>query len=102
MIALASDTASFFAFERPDSSMRFALRGDSLVASGRAYALTGRGKTGALKPLFASRNSGIAGGNFIQVRERTDTTRGVRQQGNLLSATAETENKFLTTSIPTL
>jgi hypothetical protein len=54
VLALASDTASFFAFERPDSSMRFALRGDSLVASGRAYALTGQGKTGALKPLFAS------------------------------------------------
>lgn len=54
VLALASDTASFFAFERPDSSIHFALRGDSLVASGRAYALTGRGKTDALKPVFAS------------------------------------------------
>jgi hypothetical protein len=54
VIAIASDSASFFAFERPDSSMHFALRGDSLVTSGRAYALTGQGKTDALRPLFAS------------------------------------------------
>jgi hypothetical protein len=54
VLALASDTASFFAFERPDSSTHFALRGDSLVARGRAYALTGRGKADALRPLFAS------------------------------------------------
>jgi hypothetical protein len=54
VLALAADTASFFAFERPDSSTHFALRGDSLVAPGRAYALTGRGKSDALRPLFAS------------------------------------------------
>jgi hypothetical protein len=54
VLALASDSASFFAFERPDSSTHFALRGDSLVASGRAYALSGRGKSGALTSLFAS------------------------------------------------
>jgi hypothetical protein len=54
VLALASDTASFFAFERPDSSTHFVLRGDSLVAQGRAYALTGQGKSAALRPLFAS------------------------------------------------
>lgn len=54
VIALASDTASFFAFERPDSSTRFTIRGDSLVGGGRAYALNGRGADGSLKPLFAS------------------------------------------------
>jgi hypothetical protein len=54
VVALASDTASFFAFERPDSTTRFTLRADSLVTADRAYALTGRGAGGALKPLFAS------------------------------------------------
>ena len=54
VLALAPDTVSFFAFERPDSSTHFALRGDSLVAPGRAYALTGQGKSDALRPLFAS------------------------------------------------
>jgi hypothetical protein len=54
VLALAADTTSFFAFERPDSATRFALRGDSLVGGGRAYALSGRGKTDALKPVFAS------------------------------------------------
>jgi len=54
VIALASDTASVFAFERPDSASRFTLRGDSLVNGARAYALNGRGVDHALKPLFAS------------------------------------------------
>lgn len=51
---LAADNASFFAFERPDAQTRFLLRGDSLIAPGRAYALSGRGASGALKPLNAS------------------------------------------------
>lgn len=54
VLTLASDTASFFAFERPDSATHFALRGDSLVAPGRAYSLGGRGPAGSLKPLNAS------------------------------------------------
>ena len=54
VLALASDHASFFAFERPDAKTRFTLRRDSLVAAGRAYALSGRSDSGVLKPLFAS------------------------------------------------
>jgi hypothetical protein len=54
VLVLAGDGVSFFAFERPDSSTRFTLRGDSLVAPGRAYALTGRGTASGLTPLFAS------------------------------------------------
>ena len=54
VLVLARDSTSFFAFERPDSSTRFALRGDSLLGGGHAYALTGRGKGDALKPVFAS------------------------------------------------
>jgi hypothetical protein len=54
VLALADDSASFFAFERPDAETRFSLRGDSLIAGDRAYALSGRGDSGVLKPLNAS------------------------------------------------
>jgi hypothetical protein len=54
VLALASDSVSFFAFERPDAASRFSMRGDSLVTSSRAYALSGQGSDGALKPVFAS------------------------------------------------
>ena len=54
VVVLASDTASFFAFERPDSATRFSLRADSLVAGARAYALSGAGASGVLKPVSAS------------------------------------------------
>ncbi len=54
VLAIASDSVSFFAFERPDVATRFTMRGDSLVAPDRAYALSGKGTTDALKPLFAS------------------------------------------------
>ena len=54
VLVLASDSASFFAFERPDAATRFTVRSDSLVAGARAYAFTGRGDAGSLKPVFAS------------------------------------------------
>jgi hypothetical protein len=54
VLALASDSVSFFAFERPDPVTSFALRGDSLVTSTQSYALSGQGKSGTLKALFAS------------------------------------------------
>ena len=54
VIALARDTASFVAYRRPDGATRFAMRGDSLVAPGQAYALDGRGATGSLEPVKAS------------------------------------------------
>ena len=62
VLVLAADTASFFAFERPDAATRFAVRGDSVVTVGapergvpeRAYALTGRGAAGVLAPVPAS------------------------------------------------
>ena len=46
VVALAADGASFVAYRRPDAGTRFALRGDSLVATGAAYALSGRGAAG--------------------------------------------------------
>jgi len=54
VLALAADDASFFAFERPDAQTRFSLRGDSLIADGQAYALSGRGTSGELTPLNVS------------------------------------------------
>ena len=54
VLVLADDNASFFAFERPDAKSRFTLRGDSLIAQGRAYAFSGRGASGELKPINAS------------------------------------------------
>ena len=54
VLALAADRASVVAYQRPDPTTRFALRGDSLAAAGRAYALSGRGAAGRLVPLRAS------------------------------------------------
>lgn len=54
VIVLARDSASFYAFARPDAKTRFTLRADSLVAPGRAYALSGRGATDSLVALNAS------------------------------------------------
>lgn len=54
VIALGSDDQSFFAFERPDTSTRFTLRGDSLVSPAGAWALDGNGGAGRLVPVQAS------------------------------------------------
>ena len=54
VLALAADSASFFAFERPDRATAFSLRGDSLVAGAAAYAFNGKGPAGALRPVNAS------------------------------------------------
>ncbi len=54
VLVLANDSVSLFAFERPNAVTTFSIRGDSLVTLGRAYALTGRGASGTLKPLKAS------------------------------------------------
>ena len=54
VLVLASDTASFFAFERPDSQTRFAFAENHLVADGRRYDLAGRGEQDSLKQVFAS------------------------------------------------
>ena len=54
VLVLAPDEASFFAYRRPASTVRFELRGDSLVAPAGAYGLNGRGPQGTLTPLPAS------------------------------------------------
>ena len=54
VLALASDTTSFFAFERPDAQTKFLLRGDSLISDGQSYALSGVGPFGELIPINVS------------------------------------------------
>lgn len=71
VIVLARDSASFFAFARPNAEAHFSLRGDSLVSSGgRAYALTGRGPSGQLKPLRASQEFWHSWRTFQPTTER--------------------------------
>jgi hypothetical protein len=55
VIALASDTSSFFAFVRPTPADTFTVRGDSLVSSsGATFSIDGKGATGRLAPIKAS------------------------------------------------
>jgi hypothetical protein len=54
LLALASDTASFVAYTRPDSASRFVVRGDSLIGAGAAYDFSGRGAKGSLAKVRAS------------------------------------------------
>ena len=54
VVAVAADSASFVAFERPAAAIPFTVTGDSLRAGDAAWGLDGRGPTGALRPLPAS------------------------------------------------
>lgn len=54
VIALASDSISFFAFVRPDTATHFTLAADSLRAGTQAWALNGQGGAAPLVPLNAS------------------------------------------------
>ncbi|GMV08557.1 MAG: hypothetical protein AMXMBFR55_02910 [Gemmatimonadota bacterium] len=55
VLVLAADSASFFAYVRPDSATRFALRGDSIVGGDVAYAIAGgRGASASLPAIPAS------------------------------------------------
>ena len=54
VLALGPDSVSYFAFQRPNASTTFALRGDSLVTAQTAYALNGKGPSGSLSPINAS------------------------------------------------
>lgn len=54
VLVVAADSASFFAFVRPDDATRFTLAGDSLRAGKRAFAFSGTGPDGRLEGLVAS------------------------------------------------
>jgi len=70
VLVLSPDSASFFAFVRPDSNGKFELRGDSLVAPSGSYALTGRGASGTLTPLNASQEFWHSWRTFKPATER--------------------------------
>ncbi|MEO8193703.1 MAG: DUF3179 domain-containing (seleno)protein [Gemmatimonadales bacterium] len=70
VFVLADDTASFFAFVRPDARTRFSLRHDSLIGGGRAYGLSGRGPSGAVSPLNASQEFWHSWRTFQPATER--------------------------------
>jgi len=54
VLAVASDSASFYAFVRPADDVLFTVDGDSLRAAGLAYAFSGKGPAGTLEPMAAS------------------------------------------------
>jgi hypothetical protein len=70
VIVLSSDSASFFAFVRPDAQTHFALRGDSLVAEHATFALSGSGATGQLMRLNASQEFWHSWRTFKPLTER--------------------------------
>jgi hypothetical protein len=70
VVVLGPDDESYFAFLRPDAQTRFALRGDSLVAGGRAYALSGDGPSGQLQHVDASQEFWHSWRTFQPATER--------------------------------
>ncbi|MBP7548994.1 MAG: DUF3179 domain-containing protein [Gemmatimonadaceae bacterium] len=54
VVAVAADSASFFAFVRPDTATRYSVVDDSLRTRGSTVAFNGRGPTGTLESLVAS------------------------------------------------
>jgi hypothetical protein len=54
VVVLGSDSLSYFAFQRPDTATRFVARGDSIVADGHSYAMSGVGASGKLEAINAS------------------------------------------------
>ena len=54
VIALASDTASFVVYMRPDAVSQFTMRNDSLVGAGQVYDFSGRSAKGRLTQVKAS------------------------------------------------
>jgi hypothetical protein len=54
VLAMGTDSASFFAFKRIEAEVPMTLEGDSLVSNRGRYAFTGRGSGGTLEPVTAS------------------------------------------------
>jgi hypothetical protein len=78
VLVLAPDAVSYYAFERPERQIRYGLRrdslisfrGDSLIATGKAYALNGRSKTDTLKAINASQEFWHSWRTFQPATER--------------------------------
>ena len=54
LIAVAADSASFYAFTRPNAGIRYRIDGDSLRAGTAAFGLNGKGAATTLAPIVAS------------------------------------------------
>jgi hypothetical protein len=70
VIVLASDSASYYAYRRPDAATRFTLRGDSLVGGGQSYSLSGRGARDSLAAVNASQEFWHSWREFQPTTER--------------------------------
>jgi hypothetical protein len=70
LLVLGADSASYYAYRRPDAATRFTLRGDSLVTAGRAYALNGRGAADSLAAISASQEFWHSWREFQPITER--------------------------------
>lgn len=70
VLALGPDSASYFAFERPDATTTFAIDGDSLVTPGGRYALNGRGNGRSLTAIAASQEFWHSWRTFQPATER--------------------------------
>lgn len=78
VIALATDSASFFAFARPDSASVFVLDGDSLATTAGTtarFALNGKGPSGELRPINASQEFWHSWRTFQPATEQFPSTR---------------------------
>lgn len=70
VLALGPDSASYFAFERPDATTTFAIDGDSLVTPGGRYALNGRGNGRSLTAIAAAQEFWHSWRTFQPATER--------------------------------
>jgi hypothetical protein len=70
LLVLGADSASYYAYRRPDAATRFTLRGDSLVAPGRSYSLRGRGARDSLIAVNASQEFWHSWREFQPATER--------------------------------
>lgn len=70
VLALGPDSASYFAFERPDSTTHFSIDGDSLVTSTGRFALNGRGNGKSLTAIAASQEFWHSWRTFQPATER--------------------------------
>lgn len=70
VLALGPDSASYFAFERPDATTKFVIDGDSLVATDGRYALNGRGNGRSLTAIAASQEFWHSWRTFQPATER--------------------------------
>ncbi len=113
VIALASDSLSFFAFERPSAAIPFRVEHDSLVTgeggARRAYAFNGQGTSDTLTALVASQEFWHSWRTFQPATSRYPAESGTitvrtgarccsRASSTALMASASSATRLVTTS----